>query len=169
MPNQSRADRLDAFITAATAKHDGKYDYSQVPAKFVNAHTKVTIGCPDHGPFDQEPNEHKRGQRCPDCSGRRNSRATVRGARFVERAVSLHANRYDYSAVVFIDQRTDVTIICRRHGEFQQRPTNHLDAGGPSGCHGCADEARSVWLTDQWTRRDRTQRRDRDSGEYIAA
>jgi len=122
MPTQSRADRLDAFITAATAKHNAKYDYSRVPEAFINAHTKVTIGCPDHGDFDQEPNEHKRGQRCPDCSGRRNSRASVHGARFVTRAADVHGNRYDYSAVAFVDQHTEVTIICRQHGPFRQRP-----------------------------------------------
>ncbi|QWS33055.1 hypothetical protein [Curtobacterium aetherium] len=169
MPNQSRADRLDAFITAATTKHDGKYDYSQVPAMFVNAHTKVTIGCPDHGDFDQEPNEHKRGQRCPDCSGRRNSRASVRGGRFTTRAAELHRDRYDYSTVSFTDQHTDVTILCRQHGPFTQRPTNHLAAGGPSGCRDCADEARRAWSLEQWTRRERTQRRDHDTGEFLAA
>ncbi|PYY34456.1 MULTISPECIES: hypothetical protein [unclassified Curtobacterium] len=169
MPTASRADRLDAFIAAATAKHDGKYDYSRVPETFVNAHTKVTIGCPDHGDFDQEPNEHKRGQRCPDCSGRRNSRASVRGARFVTRAAGIHGNRYDYSAVAFVDQHTEVTIICRRHGPFLQRPTNHLDHGGPSGCHRCAEERRPAALKDAWTKRDRSQRRDADTGEYLAA
>lgn len=169
MPTQSRADRLDAFITAATAKHDGKYDYGQVAATFVNAHTKVTIGCPDHGDFEQEPNEHRRGQRCPDCSGRRNSRASVRRARFIARATALHGGRYDYSAVVFADQHIPVTIICRLHGQFQQRPTDHLDMESPSGCHGCANEARSAWQKDQWTRRGRSQRRDRDTGEYLAA
>ncbi|WP_412161668.1 hypothetical protein [Curtobacterium flaccumfaciens] len=169
MPTQSRAERLDAFIAAATAKHNGKYDYARVPEAFVNAHTKVTIGCPDHGDFDQEPNEHKRGQRCPDCSGRRNSRASVRGARFITRAVEVHGPRYDYSAVVFVDQHTEVTIICRQHGPFSQRPTNHLDAGGPSGCSGCADLSRPAALKLAWTTRSRGQRRDAESGEYLAA
>ena len=169
MPTQSRDERLQAFIDAATVKHDGRYDYEQVPAMFVNAHTKVTIGCPDHGLFDQEPNEHRRGQRCPDCSGRRNSKATVRGARFAERAAVLHGARYDYSAVEFVDQHTEVTIRCRTHGPFVQRPTNHLDAGSPSGCPACANQTRRTALKDAWTRRARSQRRNDDTGEYIAA
>ncbi len=56
---------MQTFIDAATAKHNGKYDYGQVAAAFVNAHTKVTITCPDHGDFAQTPNEHRRGQRVP--------------------------------------------------------------------------------------------------------
>jgi hypothetical protein len=169
MPNQSRADRLDAFIAAATAKHEGRYDYGRVPAMFVNAHTKVTIGCPDHGDFNQEPNEHKRGQRCPDCSGRRNSRPSSRGVRFLARAAELHGNRYDYSAVAYSNQHTNVTIICRLHGPFQQHPTHHLDRQSPSGCPDCAERARSTALKEAWTKRARSQRRDPDTGEYTAA
>jgi len=169
MPNHTREQRLDAFIEAATTRHAGKYDYSRVAEKFVNAHTKVTIGCSEHGDFDQEPNEHKRGQRCPDCSGRRNSRASVRGARFTARAIDLHGTRYDYSAVVFVDQHTDVTIVCREHGPFAQRPTNHLDANGPSGCHRCGERSRPAALRTAWVNRERTQRRDADTGEFLAA
>jgi hypothetical protein len=56
MPTASRADRLATFMTAATEKHVGKYDYSYVPAQFVIAHTPVSIGCPDRGKFPQTPN-----------------------------------------------------------------------------------------------------------------
>lgn len=126
---------------------------------FVNAHTKVTIGCPEHGEFDQTPNEHRRGQRCPDCSGRRSSKATVGGARFEAQAAAMHGGRYDYSAVKYVDQHTEVTILCRTHGPFAQRPTNHLVTVSPSGCPDCADQARRLALKDAWTRRARTQRR----------
>jgi len=161
----SRADRINTFIATATAKHD----YSRIAERFVNAHTKVTIGCPDHGDFDEEPNEHKRGQRCPDCFGRRNSKATVRGARFEAQAAAMHGDRYDYSAVKFVDQHTEVTILCRTHGPFTQRPTNHLDTDSPSGCPDCANQSRRAAPKDARTRRTRTQRRNAGTGEYIAA
>lgn len=169
MPPQSRAARLEAFITAATVAHAGRYDYSQVPADFVNAHTKVTIGCPDHGDFRQEPNEHKRGQRCPDCSGRRNARPSVRRGYFVARAIDLHGDRYDYTQVQYVDQHTPVTIVCRRHGAFTQRPMNHLSSHTPSNCPDCATDVRHVTLKAAWGNRDRAQRRDTDTGEYRAA
>lgn len=169
MPAASRADRINTFIATATAKHAGKYDYEQVPAMFVNAHTKVPIGCPEHGEFDQTPNEHRRGQRCPDCSGRRNSKATVRGARFEAQAAAVHGGWYDYSAVKYVDQHAEVTILCRTHGPFTQRPTNHLDIDSPSGCPDCANQSRRLALKDAWTRRARTQLRNADTGEYLAA
>ncbi|WP_139199393.1 hypothetical protein [Curtobacterium sp. MCBA15_013] len=169
MATQSRTTRLEAFIGAAAAKHEGRYDYSRVPAEFVNAHTKVTIGCPDHGDFRQEPNEHKRGQRCPDCSGRRNARSPVRRSYFIARAIELHGDRYDYTQVTYIDQHTPVTIVCRRHGPFTQRPMNHLSSHTPSNCPDCATDKRCKSLRSAWGNRDRSQRRDGDTGEYLAA
>lgn len=46
--------------------HGSKYDYTKI--KYVNAHTKVTITCPEHGNFEQTPNNHKNGNGCPFCN-----------------------------------------------------------------------------------------------------
>ena len=47
--------------------HGDKYDYSNV--NYVNSMTKVIIGCPEHGDFEQTPLMHLQGQRCPQCYG----------------------------------------------------------------------------------------------------
>ncbi len=44
------------FIERAKAIYGDRYDYSQV--EYVSAHAKVTITCPDHGPFQQVPASH---------------------------------------------------------------------------------------------------------------
>ena len=46
------------FIKRAIKIHGKKFDYSEV--KYLNAHTKITIICPDHGKFSQSPNKHLR-------------------------------------------------------------------------------------------------------------
>ncbi|WIE81398.1 hypothetical protein [Curtobacterium sp. MCSS17_016] len=127
------------FIAAATEKHNGFYDYSHV--EYVNAGTKVTIGCPKHGKFNQAPADHKKGQRCPQCSGRRGATNASRADLFISQSKAKFGDRFDYSKVVFIDQRTNVTLICKTHGEFTMRPTNHL--ASESGCRKCADAARA--------------------------
>jgi hypothetical protein len=137
------SDRIDAFIEAASIKHNGKYDYLLVAGDFVNAHTKVSIICPDHGEFSKTPADHKKGQRCPDCSGRRNSRPEARREQFIARAHEVHGDRYDYSAVAYVDQHTAVTIICPDHGPFTQRPMNHLSSHTPSNCQECGHASRS--------------------------
>ncbi|WP_147430229.1 hypothetical protein [Frondihabitans australicus] len=162
------AARLEAFATAAAAKHNGKYDYSRVAERFVNAHTKVTIVCPDHGDFDMTPNDHKRGQRCPDCSGRRGSSAAARRDLFIRRAIDTHGDRYDYRDVVFVDQHTPVVIICPDHGPFEQRPTNHLDAAAPHHCGECAMDKRRASLS-TWAASRPAPRRDKRTGEFRPA
>lgn len=127
--------RAEAFIRAAALVHDGKYDYRLVPETYRSAHHKATIICPDHGPFAQTPASHKKGQGCPDCGGRVGASVTARRDRFIAGATAKHGHRFDYSGVVFVDQRTPVTIMCRDHGTFTQRPTNHLSG---STCPTCA-------------------------------
>lgn len=59
-----------SFVAQATAAHDGRYDYSRVAYKGRNV--KVTIVCPDHGPFEQKPYQHiTRQQGCPKCGAAR--------------------------------------------------------------------------------------------------
>ena len=55
----------NSFIEKAKQIHRDKYDYSKV--KYIDAHTKVCITCPEHGEFWQTPNNHLRGQGCPKC------------------------------------------------------------------------------------------------------
>jgi hypothetical protein len=168
MPALDRAARLEAFITAATVKHNGQYDYSHVATQFVNAHTKVAIDCPDHGEFEQTPNEHRRGQRCPDCSGRRNSRPQARREQFIARARRLHGDHYDYDLVVYVDQRTPVIITCRAHGPFTQRPMNHLSSHTPSNCLDCAKHNRRRGFVTAWQTR-QAPRRNTETGVFEKA
>lgn len=133
MTNRNLAARAEAFITAASAKHNGKYDYSRVTFEYINAHAKVRIGCDEHGTFTQTPNEHKQGAACPSCSYRRGASVRSRTSRFIDSARKVHGDAYDYDGITFIDQRTPIKITCRIHGRFEQRPINHL-AG-----HHCPD------------------------------
>lgn len=53
---------------------------------------------------------------------------------FIERCNKIHNNKYDYSKVEYINQRTKVCIICPIHGEFFQTPKNHMKGQGCSIC-----------------------------------
>lgn len=54
---------------------------------------------------------------------------------FIEDAIKVHGNKFDYSKVEYINARTKVCIICPEHGEFWQTPTSHLQG---QGCPKCA-------------------------------
>ena len=64
----------ESFIQKAKEIHGDVYDYSKV--NYVNAHEKVVITCPDHGDFEQTPNNHLNGQGCPKCTGRQSKPET---------------------------------------------------------------------------------------------
>lgn len=54
---------------------------------------------------------------------------------FIERAKSVHGNKYDYSKVEYIDSKTKVCIICPKHGEFWQIPFGHLNGANCPECN----------------------------------
>lgn len=57
---------------------------------------------------------------------------------FIDRAKKLHGDKYDYSLVEYINNRTLVNIICSIHGIFEQRPVKHLIGHG---CRECGKQA----------------------------
>lgn len=118
----------EEFIQRATKVHNGKYDYSKV--EYVNIHTKVCIYCPIHGSFFQTPHSHLKGHGCPKCVG-----VFMDNEYFIEKAKKKHGDKYDYSKVVYIDSKTPVEIICKRHGSFLSIPRTHLKG---CGCEKCA-------------------------------
>ena len=116
--------------------HGELYDYSLVD--YVNDKTNVTILCPEHGEFEQTPNSHKSGQGCPRCA--KNCKLTLE--EIIEQLKKVHGEFYDYSLVEldYINDKTNVTILCPEHGEFEQTPNNHKTG---QGCPKCGQIKRS--------------------------
>jgi len=56
----------DDFIKDSVSVHGNLYDYSKV--NYLNSKTKVIITCIKHGDFLQTPNNHLRGNGCPNCN-----------------------------------------------------------------------------------------------------
>ena len=60
---------------------------------------------------------------------------------FIKKAIAKHGDKYDYSKVDYVNNSTKVTIICPIHGEFEQKPNDHLNG------HGCPICGGSIKLT----------------------
>ena len=54
---------------------------------------------------------------------------------FIQKAQTVHGNRYDYSKVEYVNKKTKVCIVCSKHGEFTQSPQKHLSGQGCIKCH----------------------------------
>lgn len=53
---------------------------------------------------------------------------------FIEKSLSIHGNKYDYSLVEYINYNKKVKIICPEHGSFEQSPNHHLHGNGCRKC-----------------------------------
>jgi hypothetical protein len=126
------------FIRRARIEHGEIYDYSLV--EYINIKTKVKIICPEHGIFEQTPDNHlrgniyklkKKGNGCPDCRKKFN----LTNFEFISSAKKIHGEKYIYDEVVYKNYKTKVKIICKKHGPFEQSPINHIT--GSCGCPKC--------------------------------
>ena len=119
----------EEWIVSARKIHGDKYDYSNV--EYVNNSTKVCIICPVHGEFWQIPINHIKGYGCPKCGG--NYIPTTE--EWIASARKVHGDKYDYSKVKYVNNKTKVCIICPEHGEFWQTPSDHKQGAGCPKCN----------------------------------
>ncbi len=120
---------IQEFINRSNIIHNNKYDYSLV--EYINSKTKVKIICPIHGTFEQKPSSHLFGYGCRLCNID-NTRSSIRD--FIKNSNIVHNNKYDYSLVEYVDNKTKVKIICSTHGIFEQIPNSHLRGQGCKPC-----------------------------------
>ena len=123
------------FIKKAKTQHGDKYLYADV--EYSTARKKVKIVCPEHGHFLQTPDSHVRGSGCPVCANRDVGLASrMQEVEFIERATSIHNDKYVYEYVEYVNTKTGVKIKCPEHGLFIQSPGNHLSGNGCPVCAG---------------------------------
>ncbi|MCK5016982.1 MAG: HNH endonuclease [Candidatus Peribacteraceae bacterium] len=119
----------EEFVTKARMVHGDRYSYDLVD--YRNIKTNITIICPIHGTFHQIPDNHLHSNGCPSCSGKKKPTTE----QFIIKAKEVYGDKYDYSLVEYKNNTTKVKIICPIHGEFEQRPKNHINGG--RGCQKC--------------------------------
>lgn len=131
---------VDYFLENAKKTHGDKYDYSKM--EYVDLSTPILIGCPDHGYFWQKPHIHLKGTGCPTCGNLRTA-DKLRGTTdsFVQRALLVWGDRYDYSNTEYTNARQQLTVVCRRHGPFKLFPHEHLNGRG---CPACLNNERFI-------------------------
>lgn len=72
---------------------------------------------------------------------------------FIEDAKKVHGDRYDYSKVEYVNNRTKVCIICPDHGEFWQAPDPHLAGKGCSVCRYIKSSSKVRMTREEFVRR----------------
>ncbi len=120
---------IDKVINQFKNNNKNNYDYSKVI--YVNDNTKIIITCPIHGDFEQTPSNHKKGQKCPKCSGR-----NLTNDEMIEEFKKIHDDKYKYDKTLITNSKTKIIITCPTHGDFEQTPNNHKRGQGCQKCYG---------------------------------
>lgn len=146
------------FINKSIIKHGLLYDYSLV--NYTKTENKVDIICPKHGVFSQRAKNHISGNGCLACAkenfilagkvNRFDSSQACDTSSFVEKAKKTHGNRYDYRLVNYINSREKVTIICKQHGIFEQRPDHHVCGNDCPACMNSLNESKKLIVIDDF-------------------
>ena len=61
---------------------------------------------------------------------------------FIKESKLKHGDRFDYSRVIYINNKSKISIGCKKHGFFEQRASSHLSGNG---CHQCLKENRNPY------------------------
>lgn len=143
-PKPKKMTPTEKFISKSKALWGDRYDYSKT--EYTGSLNKVVIICPVHGEVEVYPSSHLgkgKFSGCPKCNKEKRyerkrpikvpetKEQRKRRLRddFITKAISLYGDKYDYSNVDYINNKTPVCIICPEHGPFWQRPNDHI-------CHG---------------------------------
>lgn len=123
----------DKIIELFKVIHNNFYAYDKTV--HVNFDMKICITCPVHGDFYQTSSNHLKGTGCPICAIEiRKIKLTSGIEEVINKFISIHGNKYDYSEAIYKNNHTKISIICRKHGKFFQTPNNHLLGKGCPKC-----------------------------------
>ena len=120
------------FVRAARLIFGARFDYSDLrPISGMGDYARIV--CRSHGQFEQLVSQHLRG--AIGCSACKASARRLTTNEFVARAKKIHKAKFDYRGTNYIDTRTAIDVVCKKHGPFKVTPALHLRGAG--GCIGC--------------------------------
>ena len=124
------------WVKYLTKIHKNLYDYSL--SDFTKGvMNKIQVICRTHGIWEVTLDNHSSKQSgCPKCKGKKWNLND-----FINEAKKIHADKYDYSNSIFINQNTKLKIECSKHGIFEQTPHHHVFQ--KQGCFKCGREISS--------------------------
>lgn len=124
------------FLEEARAIHGGKYLYDE--STYRTTHDKMRMICQECGTeFWQSPKSHigKEHNGCPTCARKLvGLKCRKPYDKFLEEAHAIHGDKYIYHED-YVNAGTKIRITCKKHGDFYQRPFDHIC--GRRGCPIC--------------------------------
>lgn len=126
---------FEEFKARAKKVHGDKFSYDE--NSYIGIESPLSIKCPIHGLFFQVGKTHLKSHGCPDCGNLSiSNKLSLSNEEFISKAKKVHGDKFCYNKVIYFNNRTDVIITCKSHGDFNQKPNYHLLGNGCPTCGG---------------------------------
>jgi hypothetical protein len=114
--------------------HGDAFGYDNVI--YTGTNNKVEIYCKKHKCFFKTtPKIHKKSEGCYYCGREKQiEKAKKSDENFIEELYNIYADDYDYSKINYINSKTDVEIICKKHTSFKKLPCELIQGHGCPKC-----------------------------------
>lgn len=113
---------------------------------YENTRQKIAVSCSLHGEFHATVANLLTGRGCPKCSRVSSSKKrTLSTKEWIKKAFSVHGSKYDYSKTIYRGSSQKLSIVCKEHGPFEIRASNHISK--KQGCLKCVRPNASQSLT----------------------
>ena len=115
--------------------HQGKYEYigivRRTKSNGKSIERLIKYRCGIHGVTLQRVGDHLRGEGCSGCANQvAGAKRSLSQDEYISKAKAVHGNTYDYSLVRYRHNKDKITIICPKHGPFQQEAAWHVNGHG---------------------------------------
>jgi len=132
------SNKTKEFVEKAILVHGNKYRYDKTI--YQHSMQPLIITCAIHGDFSIRPNNHLSSkQGCQKCSKRYKPSTNE----FISQAKAIHGSKYDYTHVIYVNNKTPIELICFDHGSFFPLPRDFIHK--KSGCPACANKKRGAY------------------------
>ena len=137
----SNEKRFNLFLKKARDKYNDRFNYYD----FIDDQTKLKIEDIETSQIIfQTPIYHIK---CDYFYNKRNT------SDFILKSRSIHGDKYIYDESIYTGSKDKISIICRKHGKFDQISGNHLKGAGCPKCNrfNIKESTLSKFITDNYT------------------
>ena len=129
---------FEEFKKQADIIHHNRFKY--VPSSYTNTRGSIKFFDPvTNDNYEQRIVNHLKGSLPRELQ--KKEFADKSQSEFIINAASVHNGFYSYEHVEYINNQTKVLITCPKHGDFLQKPNDHLSGHG---CPSCKSEKRVI-------------------------
>ena len=120
--------KKEIFLKKSTELYSDLYDFSLV--EYIDNKNNIKITCKKHSfVFNVRPSNFLyKNTICPMCAEEK------RNNDFIKKLKDKYSDKYDYKEVKYKNPKSQITLICKKHGHFTQRADYFYNRGGCKEC-----------------------------------